>query len=135
MKLQVQILVAVLAALVTLIGGLVFLAKAGEPTPPLSGTVMIGKAGCPNKVRPGFTPPATATHCEVFNATGNSMANVEVEGGRFYCSVPNGYVTCTDAQGKRMRPDMTRAMCPFDGPTPTCPELLSNEGGPDNPTQ
>lgn len=82
-----------------------------------------GSDDCPDASGPGFVPPAEAKSCDIYDEAKVFLGSIKIKGGQFHCSVPNGYVRCEDAQGQRMRPDMTRAMCPFDGPEPSCTEL------------
>lgn len=82
----------------------------------------LGKGSCEFK-GPGFEAPEDAQTCDVFGQDKLFLGRVEVEGGLYHCSIAQGYIRCANAQGQNIRPDMTRLMCPFKGPEPTCSEL------------
>ena len=80
----------------------------------------LGKGTCELK-GPGFEAPQDAKTCDIFDKEKLFLERVEVEEGQYYCSVPGGYVRCQNERGQRMKPNMARAMCPFDGDMPYCP--------------
>ncbi len=80
----------------------------------------MGKGNCEEK-GPGFEAPQDAKTCEIFDKEKLFLARVEVEAGKYHCSVAGGYVRCQNERGQRLKPNMARAMCPFDGDMPYCP--------------
>ncbi|OGH66686.1 MAG: hypothetical protein A3B90_02625 [Candidatus Magasanikbacteria bacterium RIFCSPHIGHO2_02_FULL_41_13] len=118
------VLVALAIVTVTACGG--GIASLQQPTAPLR-TFWVpmpqGSDACPNAARPGFITPVDAKSCEIYDRDKAFLGSINIKGGQFYCSVPQGYVRCQDTQGEHMRPDMTRTMCGFDGPEPSCAEL------------
>ncbi len=85
----------------------------------------LGKGDCELK-GPGFEAPQDAQTCDIFGPDKLFLGRVEVEAGKYHCSVPGGYVRCLSEQGQRLRPNTARAMCPFDGDMPYCPPTTSS---------
>ena len=78
-----------------------------------------GAYGCPDARRPGFRPGPQALWCDVFAPDKIRLGSIKVKARQFYCSVPDGYVRCEDANGQPVWTE-TRAMCTFEGAVPEC---------------